>query len=341
MHLGQDPSYLDSVLLAKEAGEKIILVIHDLIPYDYPDLYEEKFLKNYLEYLFRILPLLDGILTVSQIVKDDVKRFFVLLTFPWGKKYAMIFLIVNPQKLSQEGKQMRDKELYQNFLGIVSPWSVDSVTMDVAKQRVDVTVSHPPKMLFSCPECGTESPVFDHAEERVWRHLDSCQFFTYRHARIPRISCSTHGVRQISVPWAEARGRFTKMFERLAIDVLKACDVSSAAAFFESVGTKPGESRKRAVERGLARKLEKPLVEIGVDEKAIAKGHQYMTLVCDLREGTIEYVGEGRKTETLNSFYATLSPEQNWDPGRVDGHVGAVLSIPSRASPRGLRKDRL
>ena len=86
---------------------------------------------------------------------------------------------------------MRDTELYQNLLGIVAPWSVESVMMDVEKQRVDVTVSHPPNFLFACPECGTESPVFDHAEERVWRHLDSCQFFTYLHARVSRISCST------------------------------------------------------------------------------------------------------------------------------------------------------
>lgn len=56
---------------------------------------------------------------------------------------------------------MRDTELYQNLPGIVSPWSVDSVTMDVAKQRVDVMVSHPPKILFACPECGPESPDFD------------------------------------------------------------------------------------------------------------------------------------------------------------------------------------
>ena len=50
--------------------------------------------------------------------------------------------------------------------------------------------------------------------------------------------------------------------------------------------------QKRAVARGLARKQEKPLWEIGVDEKAIAKGPQCMTRVCDLREGTIDYVGK-------------------------------------------------
>ena len=52
---------------------------------------------------------------------------------------------------------MSDTELSQNLLGIVVPWSVDSVTMDLAKQRVDVRVSHPPKILFACPECGAES----------------------------------------------------------------------------------------------------------------------------------------------------------------------------------------
>jgi transposase len=107
----------------------------------------------------------------------------------------------------------------------------------------------------------------------------------------------------VSVPWAEARGRFTKLFERLAIDVLKACDVSSAAALLRISWDEAWGIQERAVERGLARKKEKPLTDIGVNEKAIAKGHQYMTLVCDLREGTVEYAGEGRKTETL-------SPEQ-------------------------------
>ena len=60
--------------------------------------------------------------------------------------------------------------------------------------------------------------------ERVWRHLNSCQSFTYLHAHVPRISCQMHGVLQVAVRWDEARGRFTKLFERLAIDGLKSWD---------------------------------------------------------------------------------------------------------------------
>ena len=36
-------------------------------------------------------------------------------------------------------------------------------------------------------------------------------------------------MRQVRLPWAEPNSRFTVLFERLAIDVLKECDVTGAA----------------------------------------------------------------------------------------------------------------
>jgi transposase len=45
-------------------------------------------------------------------------------------------------------------------------------------------------------------------EERVWRHLNTCQFGTYVHARVPRVDCPEHGVVQVNVPCAMARSRF-------------------------------------------------------------------------------------------------------------------------------------
>ncbi len=49
---------------------------------------------------------------------------------------------------------------------------------------------------------------------------------------------------------------------------------------------------------------------IGVDEKAAAKGHRYLTLVYDLDEGTVEYIAEDRKQESLDHYYTGLTPEQ-------------------------------
>lgn len=104
---------------------------------------------------------------------------------------------------------MRDTELYQQVLGLREPWSVERVDLNVAGRRVDVWVEHAASVSWPCPQCHQLLAGYDHAEERVWRHLDTCQFETHLHARIPRVNCAEHGVVNVAVPWAEARSRFT------------------------------------------------------------------------------------------------------------------------------------
>ena len=74
---------------------------------------------------------------------------------------------------------MQDTALYQYLLGLKSPWSVSRVELDVKGQRVDVWAEHPTDAKWTCPQCAKEYALYDHAEERTWRHLDSCQFQTY------------------------------------------------------------------------------------------------------------------------------------------------------------------
>ena len=124
---------------------------------------------------------------------------------------------------------MDSVELYRQLLGLSAPWTVERVELDVARQHVEIHVEHPARQCFVCPECGKELAVYDHVGERVWRHLDSCQFLTYLHARPPRVSCPEHGVRQAHLPWTEVGSRFTNSFEALAIDVLQATNVKRAA----------------------------------------------------------------------------------------------------------------
>jgi len=205
---------------------------------------------------------------------------------------------------------MQDTALYQYLLGLKSPWTVSRVNLDVEGQRVDVWAEHPEDAAWVCPQCSRDLPLYDHAEERIWRHLDSCQFQTYLHARIPRVECAEHGVLQVSVPWAEPRSRFTILFERLAIDVLRQCDVSGATRILRISWDEAWGLMERAVARGQLRKARKVVRKIGVDEKAAAKGHRYLTLVCDLDEGTVEHIAEDRKQESLAGYYEGLTQEQ-------------------------------
>jgi transposase len=202
---------------------------------------------------------------------------------------------------------MRDTELYRHVLGLEAPWTVSKVELSMEQQRVDVWAEHKANASFVCPKCGTASGIHDHAEERVWRHLDTCQLGTYLHARVPRVNCPTHGVRQVSVPWSEARSRFTLLFERFAIEVLKESDVAGAAKILRLSWDEAHHLMERAVSRGLARKPKAVPAYLGIDEKAIAKGHKYMTLVCDLKQGKVEHVADGRTESSLFSYFAPFT----------------------------------
>ena len=50
--------------------------------------------------------------------------------------------------------------------------------------EVHVWVALPKRERWVCPECEAAAPIHDH-QDRSWRHLDTCQFHTIVHARVP------------------------------------------------------------------------------------------------------------------------------------------------------------
>lgn len=206
---------------------------------------------------------------------------------------------------------MRDTELFRQILGLERPWSVQEVKLDDETSRIDIWVDHESGITWSCPSCERELSCRDHSEERTWRHLDTCQFQTFLHARVPRVDCPEHGVTQVRVPWAEARSRFTLLFERLAIDVLQQCaTVTGAGRLLRLSWDEAWGIMRRAVRRGQSRKAPRVIPYVGVDEKAFKRGHRYLTVVCDLERSTVEYLAEDRKAESLAGYWAKLTPEQ-------------------------------
>jgi transposase len=206
---------------------------------------------------------------------------------------------------------MRDRELYQRILGLVEPWFVDRVELNTAEQRVDIWVEHRPDAEWCCPVCGKQTGLYDHTEERVWRHLDTCQLKTFLHARVPRTGCLQDGMHKVKTPWAEARSRFTMLMERLIIDVIRQCQTITGACVLMRISWDEAFGvMRRAVMRGQERKGATVVKYIGVDEKAFRKGHSYMTVVCDLEQSTVEHVAEDRTIESLGSYFASLIPAQ-------------------------------
>lgn len=228
---------------------------------------------------------------------------------------------------------MQDKELYQQILGLSSPWFVSDVQLDHQAQEVRVHVEHPRGVKFCCPDCGTELACHDHADERRWRHLDSCQFKTVLIARTPRVKCAEHGVRNATVPWAEKGSRFTLMFERFAIDVLLAAQtVKGAQSILRTSWDETWHILTKAVQRGKARKTDKAMPRIGIDEKAFRKGQNYITLIYDLDTSTVEAIAEGNDTESGIACFSQLSQAQRDSVQAIAMDMSAAYVKAAKAS---------
>jgi transposase len=202
---------------------------------------------------------------------------------------------------------MQDLQLYQQLLGLTEPWYVTGVRLDIPAQEVEVRVAVR-EQVWGCPQCAGRMHVHQW-ESRTWRHLDSCQFKTLIRADVPVVLCPEHGSQTVAVPWAEKYGRFTRLFERLAIDVLRECSVSATCTLLRMSWDEADGVKQRAVARGLLRKQTQVVARLGVDEKSAGRGQNYVTVVANLEPGhpaTVEYVADGRKQEALDGYWQQL-----------------------------------
>ncbi len=204
---------------------------------------------------------------------------------------------------------MRDRDLYAQILGIKSPWRVSSIELAFSEGEVLVHVEPASGARQCCPTCGKDSPGYD-SRPRRWRHLDTCQYKTILVADVPRVKCQEHGVLTVSAPWAELGSGFTAMFEALVIDWLQEASTSAVSRLMGLSWNAIDGIMQRAVERGLSRREEVCASQIGVDETAFRKRHDYVTIVSDQQAGTVLHVGSDRKKATLKAWYESLTEEQ-------------------------------
>lgn len=206
---------------------------------------------------------------------------------------------------------MDDKELYRQILGIVAPWEIKSIDLKMGKERVDIYLEWPYQTDGTCPKCGKTCKIHDRREERVWRHLDTCQLKTFIHCSTPRVKCPEHKTITMEVPWAEDMSRFTKQFERIAIQFLEASENRKKTA--ENLRLSWDEMNHimtKAVKRGLDRRENEPIKYVGIDEKSFLKGHNYVTVMTDTEGKRILDVAKGRNTEAVESLWEGLTINQ-------------------------------
>lgn len=227
---------------------------------------------------------------------------------------------------------VKDTEFFSQLLGLVKPWKVEAVRVDMMGQKVEVEVG--------CEEgtIWTEGKRRFHIhgyETRRWRHLDTMQCETVIIAKVPRIKKTDDKGKEVtemvSVPWAGARSRFTLWFEAWAIRVLEgSASVSKACELLKISWGQGHRIMENAVERGLKKRRLDEIKHVGMDEKNFGSRQSYISLMTDLDEGRVLEVIENRDQEAADFLWDTLTPEQRGQVDAVAVDMAAAYSASAR-----------
>ena len=158
-----------------------------------------------------------------------------------------------------------------------------------------------------CSACGSARVTAHGGEERLFRLVPIGRKPTQLFFRVPRVECHDCQVtRQVAVPFADPRRRYTHAFERYALELSRSMTIQDVARHLGVGWDTIKDIQKRDLQQHFAKPKLKQLRRIAIDEIAVGKGHRYLTVVLDLESGAVVFVGEGKGSEALEPFWRRL-----------------------------------
>ena len=213
---------------------------------------------------------------------------------------------------------MDELGLFTAALGLSGPWRVTRTEFDAEAAQLDLYLGFDRGARFACPakDCAHGGcPVHD-TVDKTWRHLDFFQHRALLHARLPRVRCPEHGVRQVSVPWARPGSGFTLLFEALVLSFAAAIPMAKVGAMTREHDTRIWRIVEHHVHAARDQLEGTSVRRVGMDETSAAKGQDYVSIFADLDPRRVIFATEGRSAETVARFAADLAVHGG-DPEKV------------------------
>jgi len=198
---------------------------------------------------------------------------------------------------------MDPETLFGMALGLTSPWQVRRIEFSTETARLDIYLDFPRGATFHCPACGVAgTKAYDTAEE-AWRHLHVFQYAAYLHARMPRVQCPGEcGIKTVAVPWARPDSGFTRLCEALIMVLAREMPVAAMSTLLGEHDTRLWRVIHHDVEQARAQHDCSAVRQVGMDETASRRGHQYVSLCVDLQRAHVLFATEGKDAGTVEAF---------------------------------------
>ena len=189
-----------------------------------------------------------------------------------------------------------------------------------------------PRDRLRCSHCGSDEVWAQGGVKRSFRGLPIGKQPTLIEFKVPRVLCWNCGlVRQVEIQFADQRKRYTRSFERYALELSQCMTIQDVAEHLQV----SWDTIKEIQATNLRRRFGKPklhkLKQIAIDEINIGKGHRYLTIVLNLLTGAVVFVGDGKGADALDPFWKRLR--------RARAKVQAVATDMSPAYTRAVRDN--
>jgi transposase len=162
-----------------------------------------------------------------------------------------------------------------------------------------------------CHRCGQPVNRMHQWRSRPVRHLNFGSARVWLHLHYRRVVCrACSGVFLEDLDLVAPCQRVTKRLARSIHDLCRVMTVQDVARHFGLDWKTVKRIDKTFLEEEYGQPDYDGVTLLAVDEIAVRKGHEYMTVVIDYDTGRVLWMGQGRTQDTLLSFFATMTEEQ-------------------------------
>lgn len=169
-----------------------------------------------------------------------------------------------------------------------------------------------PEEKLCCPCCKSHNVVHTGGSTRRFRSVPlgakSCELEVY----VRRLKCKDCGaVQQEDIDFAKGKRRHTKFFANMVIDLSRFATIEDIAWFLDCSWDLVRNIQMEFLQKEYGNPDLSGLKYISIDEFAIRKGHVYKTIVINLLNGHIVYVGDGNGKDALTGFWERLGDRKD------------------------------
>ncbi len=192
-----------------------------------------------------------------------------------------------------------------------------------------------------CHDCGGPAGiVHSRGHRRMIRDLNLADHRVWLEVSYRKVWCSRCGKTRVEhLSFCDSPQRLTHRLRRYVYELCKVMTISDVAQHLELDPKTVVAIDKEFLQEEFGQTKYEGLRILAIDEIAIRKGQNYMTVILDYVSGRVVWTGQARSKETLDRFFAAMTPQQKvgiqavamdmWEPyiNRVRHHCPQALIV--------------